>query len=283
MGAAVEDHDRLVAAYYAQRRRLGQQAGPDLWSVTAPRFTADPRRPLDEALQAVAEYLEPDDVFLDVGGGAGRLSLPFASRCREIVNIEPSAGMGEAFEASARDAGITNARWIKADWPEVGDLTGDIALVAHVTYFVPRIQPFIARLQAACRRRVIIMIASTPPPNQASRLYRIVHGEDQAPVPGHTELLPVLWERGILPDVRVLWNASAQRLTANSAQQPFATQDEAIDSVFADPILQASAPAEARRRVGAAFDELFEPVDGGFRARLGPAARLVLITWPTHP
>jgi hypothetical protein len=35
-------------------------------------------------------------------------------------------------------------------------------------------------------------------------LFRLVYGAEQAPVPGYRELLPVLWELGILPDVHVL-------------------------------------------------------------------------------
>src|ERR687893_424872 len=108
----------------------------DRWggAMTA-RFRLDPRRPLDPVLEAVAAVLTPDDVLLDVGGGAGRVSLPLASRCREVVNIEPSPGMAAAFRDAAREAGIANARVVEADWL-ASDETGDVAVVAHVTYFV---------------------------------------------------------------------------------------------------------------------------------------------------
>src|SRR5215207_4218117 len=83
----------------------------DRWGgAMAARFRLDARRPLDPLLEAVAGYLGPDDVALDVGGGAGRISLPLASRCREVVNVEPSPGMVAAFNDAAREAGITNAR-----------------------------------------------------------------------------------------------------------------------------------------------------------------------------
>src|SRR5437763_564923 len=35
-------------------------------------------------------------------------------------------------------------------------------------------------------------------------LLDVVYGEEQVAAPGHRELLPVLWELGILPDVHVL-------------------------------------------------------------------------------
>jgi precorrin-6B methylase 2 len=71
---------------------------------------ADPRRPLDPNLEIIASYIQPDDVIVDVGGGAGRISLPLALRCREGINVEPSIATGAGFRANADQAGISNAR-----------------------------------------------------------------------------------------------------------------------------------------------------------------------------
>ena len=40
--------------------------------------------------------------------------------------------------------------------------------------------------------------------NQSAPLFHLVYGEEQVAAPGHRELLPVLWELGILPNVHVL-------------------------------------------------------------------------------
>jgi ubiquinone/menaquinone biosynthesis C-methylase UbiE len=69
---------------------------------------SDPRRALEPNLAILAAYVEPDDVIVDVGGGSGRLSLPLALRCREVVNVDPSTAMLAAFEANAGRAGISN-------------------------------------------------------------------------------------------------------------------------------------------------------------------------------
>src|SRR6266566_5151725 len=83
-----------VDAVLAQRTRLrGPQPPGDLFAGLPsghPLLNADPRRPLDPNLDTVASYIEPDDVIIDVGGGAGRISLPLALRCRKVINIEPS-------------------------------------------------------------------------------------------------------------------------------------------------------------------------------------------------
>lgn len=54
------------------------------------------------------------------------------------------------------------------------------------------------------RPRVLITVNSPPPPSWHRVLYHLVHGETEEVVPGHVELVHVLWELGILPDIRVL-------------------------------------------------------------------------------
>jgi hypothetical protein len=265
----------MVAATEAQRRRLasGRPPGPGRWDNAASRFSADPLRPPDANLRAIMEYVQPDDVLLDVGGGAGRYGLQLALQCREVVNVEPSQGMGAAFEAGAKQAGLANARWLQSTW-ENSAVTGDVALVAHVTYFVPRILPFLEKLNSALRRRAIIATNVTPPGNQMADLFELLHDEPQSPLPGFRELLPALWEMGLVPDVRVLEPAPATSLGG-----AFATRAEAISFAVAGaaPENRDVKAAELDRR----FDEFFYPVPDGFRRKATGDTRLMLITWQT--
>ncbi|HEX5501861.1 MAG TPA: hypothetical protein VFW96_04530 [Thermomicrobiales bacterium] len=155
-----------VDAVLAQRTRLrGPQPPGDLFAALPPDhilLVSDPRRELDPALAAIAAYVEPDDVIVDVGGGAGRLDLPLVLRCRELVNVDPSAAMGAAFAATARRADIANARFVHGAWPVADPPAGDLVLVNHVTYLTRDIVPFLTALDAAARRRVIVTVASPP-------------------------------------------------------------------------------------------------------------------------
>ena len=261
-----------VDAVNAQRASLAgrQQPETERWDAMASRFTMDPRRDLDANHRIVAEYIRPEDVVLDVGGGAGRVSLPLALRCREVINAEPSPGMCAAFETSARDAGITNARVVQTGWPAEG-VEGDVTLVFNVTYFVRDIVPFVEGLVRATRRRVIIGIWSVPPPAQSLSLYPIIHGVEGEAVPGHRELLPVLWDMGILPDVRVLPNDFVR--PGGLPQTP----DEAVDRLLESVDAQGNGPA--RGRVLDRFDTLFRPTERGYVPRWLPFAREMLITW----
>jgi 2-polyprenyl-3-methyl-5-hydroxy-6-metoxy-1,4-benzoquinol methylase len=118
---AAEQYAARIDAVLAQRARLRGSAEAETWTDGAPldAFRADPHRPLDPSLELIAAYLEPDDVLIDVGGGAGRISLPLALRCREVINVDSSPVMLRACTDSARDAGITNARAVAAEWPDL--------------------------------------------------------------------------------------------------------------------------------------------------------------------
>ena len=89
-----------------------------------------------------------------MGGGAGRVALPLALRCREVITVDASPGMGAEFTAAASEAGISNARFVHTNWLEAESFQGDVALTANVTYFVREIVPFIEKLARAARRPV---------------------------------------------------------------------------------------------------------------------------------
>ena len=121
--SAADRYAARVDAVLAQRTRLrGPQPQGDQRAgcpADNPLVKADPLRPLDPNLAVIASYIEADDVIIDVGGGAGRISLPLALRCREVINVEPSPTMRMGFSRNAAAAGISNARMIEGEWPDV--------------------------------------------------------------------------------------------------------------------------------------------------------------------
>jgi hypothetical protein len=264
---------QLVVANEEQRKRLGIVSWGDRWTHVAPRLRFDPRRDVDESFETLASYVAPEDTVLDVGGGSGRMALPLAGRCREVINIEPDAGMGAEFEASAREAGVANARWLRSDWLGAA-VDGDVALVTNVVSFVRDIVPFLEKLRAATRRRVMIVGSTNPFWDEARDIFRAVYRTAFAPLPEYRDLLPVLWEMEIVPDVRVLGPTRVGQL----ARVMFATRDEAIEFALRQVDAQG---VEAHARVAAAFDGLFVPAEGGFRRPPSPLPRVILITWET--
>jgi SAM-dependent methyltransferase len=283
--SAVHRYAARVDAVLTQRTRLrGPQPPGDLFAGLPndhPLMKADPRRPLDPNLDIIASYIQLDDVIIDVGGGAGRISLPLARRCRKVINVEPSIAMSAGFRANADQAGISNARLVEGDWLTIDPPAGTIALVNHVTYLTREIVPFIERLERAGSRRVIITVNNPPPPSWQRVLFHLVHDEPEEVVPGHVELVGVLWELGILPDVRVL------PLHAGRPIIPAPTREAAIAArVVAfggdqwtfwplEPNLEHRLHSVLETR----FDELFAASPEGFIPRFITPGREILITW----
>ena len=275
---AAETYAACVDAVDAQNLRVyGEQRKADPWGAPfAHTFRFDPCRELDANLEIIASYVQPEDVLIDVGGGAGRLSLALARLCREVINVEPSPGMGEEFAASSAEAGITNAHLVQANWLEAEGIKGDIAISADVVYFVRDIVPFIEKLEAAPRRRVMITIWSVPPPYGPAKLFRLVYGEEQEVVPGHRQLLPVLWELGILPDIRVM--PCPRRWDLEIPQ----TKEEAVELALQGRWLRPEDQPRARRQITAHFQELSAHSPEGYRPLWQPDERELLITWETR-
>lgn len=272
MSAAQEYSARIDSRTKQYERLRGPSTGDRWGGRVSRRFRADPHRALDPNLAMIASYVQPDDTVVDVGGGAGRLCLPLALRCREVINVDSSEGMTQEFTDLSSESGITNARAVLADW-SAADVRGDVSVSANVTYFVREIVPFIEKMEAIASRRVMITVWSTPPPNMDASLFRLVFGEDEVLAPGHRELLPVLWEMGILPDVRVLPAPWDEVLPLPAG----ATREEVITTA-ADRIWPNNADG-ARGPIEQNFEKLFGNTPDGWRALWRPPAREILITW----
>ncbi len=276
---AIEDYTALIDAVESQRDWMQGPIIPDYWGgETAKRFRADPKRRMDDNFGILAAFVRPDDVFVDAGGVAGRFSLPMALRCHQVINVDPSLGMGQEFDESAADAGIDNASFVLSDWLDVDGVEGDVVHAAHVTYFVRDITRFVANLESAARRRVIINLASVAGPMLNAKLFKMVYEEEQTLVPSYAYLLPALWEMGILPDVRFL----PQGTTFDGVPRPPEfpqTKEEAVEVALAGIWLAPQHRDRADRVVRENFDELFQQEPEGFVPRWMPDVREVLITW----
>lgn len=282
---AAEKWTAHIDAMFAQQARIHGEWPPqgDVYGESAQWYRHDPHRDLDLQLEAITSYLRPTDVLLDWGGGAGRVCLPMALRCREVITMDSSPGMGAVFEETAKEAGITNARFVLADWLEVEGIVGDVSIAVSVIGLVRDIVPFIDKLAAASRRRVMVFwLAPLPANNWYDALFPLIHGEEPVGWPDHRLLLPVLWEMGILPDVRVVPGFLDGRLPLPQ------TREEAVALVrgrLAPPRLGSEVQARARDVIEAHLDEYVVQTPEGFRGVYGERdprdERHLLITWET--
>ena len=187
--------------------------------------------------------------------------------------------MAAEFESLAQEAGITNARLIPSSMPppslQAEETKGDVSFTADVTYFVRDIGTFISQLEAVAARRVMITVWSEPPPNRRARLFQLVYGEEQAVLPGHRQLLPVLWDMGILPDVRVMPESPWWE-----DQRP-PTREEAVQMIVEDRVVKPEDRERAKLLIESHFDDLFAQGEAGYLPQWRSEMHELLITWET--
>lgn len=270
--SAIETWRRRVESHHAQSRAVMDEAAlsGDFWRSLAPSFRADPRRTDDEALNIISELAESCDSLLDVGGGAGRFAVALALAGKAATVVDPSESMLEQLREAADEAGATdNVTAVFADW-EVADANpADAVLCSHVVYGVAEIEPFVRKLIAHARRRVIMLSFVDSPQASVAPLWEPVHGARRVNLPALPELMGVLWEMGVYPNVRML--------TPNPPQT-FESEDAALEELARRLFVGESADARARLEA-AASDFLERTADGNLRIIGAKPSRQGAIWW----
>ena len=234
--------------------------GADFYAPVRSIFRADPDRTDDAVLEHLRGLTRPADVWIDIGAGAGRYALPIARLVREVIAVDPSAGMLGTLREGAAEAGIPNVRAIEGRWPPSADLraalgpdpVADVALIAHVGYDVEDIGPFVDAMEAASRRLCIAVMMDRQPGSLAEGFWPPVHGESRVRLPALPEFAELLRLRGREPRTMIV-EQSPRRFESREDVERFVRRQ-----------LWIADGGEKERRFRAAFEELVVAVDGGF-------------------
>ncbi|MEX0683789.1 MAG: class I SAM-dependent methyltransferase [Dehalococcoidia bacterium] len=204
MTSAIEMWRTRVESHHEQTARTqGDVEYADLWSTLAERFWDDPFRTDDPVVNALVPGLTGESTVLDVGGGAGRYALPLALKSKHVTVVDSSPSMLDALRRAADEAKIANVSAIHANWEETDVEPADVVLCANVVYGVAEIEPFVKRLAEHARERVAIVLYMDAPLTRMSAIWNAVHEEKRIDLPGLAELLPMLWEMGVYPNVEM--------------------------------------------------------------------------------
>ncbi len=263
----------MVEAEHAQSDRMRQELPPeDHWQPYAQQFRADPSRADDPLLTRLLERVGSHHTVMDVGAGGGRLALPLALRCNHVVAVEPSPSMGSVLLEQARDYGIQNVSLVPARWEEAEAGEADIVLCAHVLYVVHDVEPFLRKLEAHARERVIVVMYDAAPQSQTYSLWKLIHGEERLPLPSLPQLEEVLQELGI--DAHVEKMSPHPPRGFDSLQQ---AKEQLSQRLFLAPGSQEEATLDK------ALPELLEEVDGVFLIRDARPLAPALVSWGKKP
>ena len=270
--SAIEDWKNRVESHHAQsiKAQGDSWSSDDFWSPLASNFRVDPRRTDDPVLDSLFKIVGPESTVLDVGGGAGRLALPLALRCKHVTVAEPSDAMLKELREGAQEAGIDNLSIVQAEWGEAETEPADMVVCAHVVYGVTEIEPFLRKLVAHANKSVAIFAFMEAPPTRLAPLWKAVHGEERINMPALPELLQVLWEMEIYPDIEMMEAA---------ALQTFENLEAAVEQ--SRHFMWVKPDTEQDKRYQDAVRDLLVETSEGFVIEGSRARRQGLISWRT--
>jgi SAM-dependent methyltransferase len=267
--SAIQQWQAMIEAEHAQSERTRASAPPeDHWQDYASMFRVDPYRSNDALLNRLRREIAPGHRVIDVGAGGGRLALSLALQCQEVVAVEPSRSMASVLLQQAADYSINNVSLIQARWEDAEVAPGDIVLCSHVLYTIRGIEPFVRKLEAHAREKVLIVLYQTPPQSQIYPLWQEIHEEERLPLPGLPQLEKVLEEMGIGLQIEMLPPAPPRN---------FDSLEQAAEELSRRLYLP---PGSAKKaRLMEMLPEKLEPVGGGFRIRDAQPMEPALVWW----
>ena len=203
--------------------QLDALGGPpeDWWAGRAARFArsiGDVAASPPPGLAAVVERLERHHTVIDVGAGAGRYAVPLASAVRHVTLVEPSPAMAQLAREQFERVGRDNWTLVEQGWLQADGLDpASAVLLANVLNPHEDIEDWIDRALSLARGWLFIVHGSIPEVTpHMQRVARAFHGEERAPQPGISDLIPALHDMDIYPDV-VMFERRFARSYADAA------------------------------------------------------------------
>ena len=237
---------RLVTGRQDEMCRLSPSAGSlsgSFWDGRAERYARHVRLAgpgMDPFLRRLRRLTGASSSAIDVGAGTGRYALALAAGVRHVTAVEPSAAMLAVLRRDAGELGVTNVETVEATWQEADVATADIAFSSFVLTLVRDAGPFLHKLEAAARRRVLLYLGAYSADALLDPLWRHFHGVRRASAPTYLDALAVLRELGIDPAVKVVEIPNSRR---------FETIGEAVEH-YREWLLLADTPAVGRELEG---------------------------------
>jgi hypothetical protein len=175
--------------------------------------------------------------------------------------------MRSVLSSSMAENSVHNIDVFEERWPGPSACpTADLGLMSHVGYDVAEIGPFLDQFEAHVSRQCVAVLFERAPVQDFAPLWKPVHGEDRALLPGLKEMVALLFARGRLPEV-----------TLFNSRRPVFESLEALQRAARRPtwVLEGTAQDE---KLGRAVAGLAVKVEGGLA--LSPKPRTAgVVRW----
>ena len=216
----------------------------------------DPYRTDDPVVNGLFELVGDDTEVLDVGGGAGRLALPLATRARHVTVVDPSEDSVELLKSRMEEAGLTNVTVVNEPWEEADVPSADIVLCSLVLHHQLEVVSFVKRMEQHARDRVVVLEMMETPGAVYGPFQERVYGAAITPLPGIPKLLALLWEMGIFADVSMFSPVTPLLETDRDSVQDYMRRRLFVEE-----------GTEKDERLQAAMEDLLEETPEGITVR----------------
>ncbi len=167
----------------------------------------------------------PRSTVIDVGAGTGRFALALAPRVHEVVAVDASRTMLAMLGRTARARGIANVRCLERRWEDVtlapclpdGLAPADVVLASYVVTLIPEAEAFLAKMHIACRGRAFVTMNAWSADAVVDPFWRHFHGAPRRPAPTYLDLLAILGDLGLKPEVEVVEVSNSARFATVAA------------------------------------------------------------------
>ena len=195
-----------VQRHHSQSIAAQQNFDPnqDFWEGMAQNFKDDPFRKGDPVIDRLEQEFAECRTLVDIGGGAGRLALPLSLSREAVTVVDSSKSMLLELQDSCEEAKIENVSSVFGLWEDAVIDIHEGALCSHVTYGIENIGKFLENVNQYASKRVVIIAFMKSPQAHLENLWREVHEEERVHLPGVPELMDVLWQLGIAPELNII-------------------------------------------------------------------------------
>ena len=203
---AVDRWHSQVQRHHSQSIAAQQNFDPnqDFWEGMAQNFKDDPFRKGDPVIDRLEQEFAECRTLVDIGGGAGRLALPLSLSREAVTVVDSSKSMLLELQDSCEEAKIENVSSVFGLWEDAVIDIHEGALCSHVTYGIENIGKFLENVNQYASKRVVIIAFMKSPQAHLESLWREVHEEERVHLPGVPELMDVLWQLGIAPELNII-------------------------------------------------------------------------------
>ena len=203
---AIDRWHSQVRRHHSQSIAAQQNFDPnqDFWEGMAQNFKDDPFRKGDPVIDMLEQEFAECRTLVDIGGGAGRLALPLSLSREAVTVVDSSKSMLLELQDSCEEAKIENVSSVFGLWEDAVIDIHEGALCSHVTYGIENIGKFLENVNQYASKRVVIIAFMKSPQAHLESLWREVHEEERVHLPGVPELMDVLWQLGIAPELNII-------------------------------------------------------------------------------